>query len=153
MLDRRALLISAAFAGPAFAAVKAHAQSGACALDNIAANAALLDRYVAAVNAGDIAALQALFAKPYTQHGGLKGAREAFPDLRVTVEDRIFGGHKIVARDTWSGTHRGPILGVAPTGKQITIRTIDIWRVDGDKLAEHWDVIDLGALEMQLRES
>ena len=54
--------------------------------------------------------------------------------------------------NTWSGTHRGDFLGVAPTGKHIAIRTIDIWRVDGDKLAEHWDVIDLGALEKQLRE-
>jgi predicted SnoaL-like aldol condensation-catalyzing enzyme len=31
--------------------------------------------------------------------------------------------------------------------RPITIRTIDIWRVQGDKLAEHWDVIDIGALE------
>src|SRR5215469_8363794 len=153
MLGRRALLISAAIAGKALTTMTASAQSGACPLENVAANAALLDRYVAAVNAGDTAALQALFAKPYTQHGGLKGGREAFPDLRVTVEDRIFAGDKIVARNTWSGTHRGAFLGVAPTGKQVTIRTIDIWRVDGEKLAEHWDVIDLGALEKQLRES
>ena len=153
MLDRRVLLVSAAIAGPTLTAMKASAQSGACAPENVAPNAALLDRYVAAVNAGDTAVLQTLFANPYTQHGGLKGGRDAFPDLRVTVEDRIFAGDKIVARNTWSGTHRGTFLGVAPTGKQITIRTIDIWRVDGDKLAEHWDVIDLGALEKQLRES
>jgi predicted ester cyclase len=69
------------------------------------------------------------------------------------VAGRAGGGDKIVARNTWSGTHRGVFLGVVPTGKQIVIRTIDIWRVDGDKLAEHWDVIDLGALEKQLRES
>jgi predicted ester cyclase len=153
MLDRRDLLISAAIVGPGLTAMMANAQSSACAPENVAANAALLDRYVAAVNAGDTAALQALFAKLYTQHGGLKGGREAFPDLRVTVEDRIFGGDKIVARNTWSGTHRGAFLGVAPTGKQIAIRTIDIWRVDSGRLAEHWDVIDLGALEKQLRES
>jgi len=153
MLGRRALLMSAAIAGPALTAIKASAQSGACEPENVAANAALLDRYVAAVNAGDTAALQALFAKPYTQHGGLKGGREAFPDLRVTVEDRIFAGDKIVARNTWSGTHRGTFLAIAPTGKKVTIRTMDIWRVDGDKLAEHWDVIDLGALEKQLRET
>jgi hypothetical protein len=102
MIERRAFLMSAAIAGQALTAMKANAQSGACAPENVAANAALLNRYVSAVNAGDTAALQALFAKPYTQHGGLKGGREAFPDLRVTVEDRIFGGDKIVARNTWS---------------------------------------------------
>jgi hypothetical protein len=36
---------------------------------------------------------------------------------------------------------------------RLRFRTIDIWRVDGDRLAERWDVIDLGALEKQLRES
>jgi predicted SnoaL-like aldol condensation-catalyzing enzyme len=154
MLDRRALLMSAASAAPALTTTKANAQSGACAPENVAANAALFDRYVAAVNAGDTAALQGLFAQPYIQHGGLKGGtRTVFPDLHVTVEDRIFAGDKIVARNTWSGTHRGTFLGIAPTGKQVTIRTIDIWRVDDGKLAEHWDVIDLGALEKQLRES
>jgi predicted ester cyclase len=151
MLDRRALLVSAAIAGSALTTMKANAQSGACASTDVAANVALFDRYVAAVNAGDIAALQALFTKPYTQHGGLKNGREAFPDLHVTVEDRIFAGDKIVARNTWCGTHRGTFLGIAPTGKQMTIHTIDIWRVEAEKLAEHWDVIDLGALEKQLR--
>jgi predicted ester cyclase len=153
MLDRRWLLMSAAFAAPALLPSKAGAGQSGCSPESIAANAALFDRYVAAVNAGDIAALQALFAKPYVQHGGLKGAREAFPDWRLTVEDRILAGDKIVARNSWSGTHRGAFLGIAPTGKQITLRTIDIWRVEGDKLAEHWDVIDIGALEKQLRES
>ena len=153
MLNRRALLILTAIATPALLPTKVSSQQLGCSPESIAANAALLDRYVAAVNAGDTAALQALFARPYAQHGGLKGGREAFPDLRVTIEDRILTGDKIVARNTWSGTHRGAFLGIAPTGRQITIRTIDIWRVQGDKLAEHWDVIDIGALEKQLRAS
>jgi hypothetical protein len=124
MLDRRALLMSAAIAGPALSTMKASAQTSACAPDAIAANAALFDRYVAAVNAGDTATLQALFAQPYIQHGGLKGGtRTVFPDLHVTVEDRIFAGDKIVARNTWGGTHRGVFLGIAPTGKQITIQS------------------------------
>jgi|SRR6516164_5757189 predicted SnoaL-like aldol condensation-catalyzing enzyme len=153
MLDRRALLMSVAISAPALVPRNVDAEQLGCAPESIAASAALLDRYVAAVNAGDTAALQVLFAKPYAQHGGLKGGREAFPDLRVTVEDRILAGDKIVARNTWNGTHRGAFLGIPPTGKQITIRTIDIWRVQGDKLAEHWDVIDIGALEKQLRAS
>ena len=43
-----------------------------------------------------------------------------------------------------------PFLGIEPTGKQVTINTIDIWRVEGDKLAEHWDVIDIAGLQKQL---
>jgi predicted ester cyclase len=114
-------------------------------------NAALLDRYVDAVNANDRGTLAQLFAAQYVQHGGIKGIRDALPDLRLVVHDRIFGADKIVARNTWSGTHQGALLGIAPTGKSVTIGTIDIWRVADGRLAEHWDVIDIAGLERQLR--
>jgi hypothetical protein len=49
-------MMSSAIVGLALTAVKANAGSGACAPENVAANAVLVDRYVAAVNAGDTAA-------------------------------------------------------------------------------------------------
>jgi predicted ester cyclase len=153
MLNRRTVFAAAAFAAPAtFALLRpALADSGACATDQSVANAALFERYVAAVNDNDDALRRQVFAEPYIQHGGIKGLRDIFPDLHLTVEDRIFGGNKIVARDTWTGTHRGAFLGIEPTGRQVTINTIDIWRVAGDKLAEHWDIIDTAGLQKQLR--
>jgi predicted ester cyclase len=153
MLSRRTAFAAAAFGAPAtFALLRpALADAGACATDQSAANATLLERYVAAVNGNDAAALREIFAEPYLQHGGIKGLRNIFPDLHLTVEDRIFGGDKIVARNTWAGTHRGAFLGIEPTGKQVTINTIDIWRVEGGKFAEHWDVIDIAGLQKQLR--
>ena len=152
MLNRRTVFAAAAFAAPAtFALLRpASADAGACATDQSAANATLLERYVAAVNDNDAALRRQIFAEPYIQHGGIKGLRDIFPDLHLTVEDRIFGGNKIVARNTWTGTHRGAFLDVEPTGRQVTINTIDIWRVEGDKLAEHWDVIDIAGLQKQL---
>jgi predicted ester cyclase len=153
MLNRRTVFAATAFAVPAtFALLRpALADTGACATDKSAANAALLERYVAAVNGNDAALRRQVFAEPYIQHGGIKALRDIFPDINLTVEDRIFGGDKIVARNTWTGTHRGAFLGIEPTGKQVTINTIDIWRVEGDKLAEHWDVIDIAGLQKQLR--
>jgi len=153
MLNRRTVFAAAAFAAPAiFAQVHpALADAGACSADQLAANAALLERYIAAVNGNDDALRRQVFAEPYIQHGGIKGLRDIFPDLHLTVEDRIFGGDRIVARNTWTGTHRGAFLGIEPTGKQVTINTIDIWRVEGGKLAEHWDVIDIAGLQKQLR--
>lgn len=152
MTNRRSVLSAAALAAAVpLASVRAlAAESSACPSDPTAVNSALLDRYVAMVNANDDAARRQIFAANYVQHGGFKGAREALPDLRLTVEDRIFGGDKIVARNTWTGTHRGTLLGVAPTGRQITLRTIDIWRVEDGRLAEHWDVIDIAGLQQQL---
>jgi predicted ester cyclase len=143
---------AAALAAPATVLLfrPALADAGACTTDQSAANAALFERYVAAVNDNDDALRRQVFAEPYIQHGGIKGLRNIFPDLHLTVEDRIFGGDKIVARNTWTGTHRGAFLGIEPTGRQVTINTIDIWRVEGDKLAEHWDVIDIAGLQKQL---
>lgn len=153
MLNRRNVFAAAAFTVPATLALshRAFAEAGACATDQSGANAALLERYVAAVNGGDNTLLRQLLADPYIQHGGIKGLRNIFPDIHLTVEDRIFAGNKIVARNAWTGTHRGAFLDIEPTGKQVTISTIDIWRVEGDKLAEHWDVIDIAGLQKQLR--
>ena len=153
MLSRRTAFAAAAFGAPAtFALLRpVLAEAGACATDQSAANAIIFDRYVAAVNSNDAALRCEIFAEPYIQHGGIKGLRDIFPDLHLTVEDRVFGGDKVVARNTWTGTHRGTFLGIEPTGKQVTINTIDIWRVEGGKLAEHWDVIDIAGLQKQLR--
>jgi predicted ester cyclase len=153
MLSRRTAFAAAVFGAPAaFELLRpALADAGACTTDQSAANATLLERYVVAVNGNDAAALREIFTEPYIQHGGIKGLRNIFPDLHLTVEDRIFGGDKVVARNTWTGTHRGAFLGIEPTGKQVTINTIDIWRVEGGKFAEHWDVIDIAGLQKQLR--
>src|SRR6266704_921332 len=106
MLNRRTVFPAAA---PATFALSrpAFADTGACTTDQSAPNAALLERYVAAVNDNDTAPLRQVFAEPYIQRGGIKGLRDIFPDLHLTGEDRIFGGNKIVARNTWTGTHRG----------------------------------------------
>jgi predicted ester cyclase len=153
MLNRRTIFAVAALGAPATFTLSrpALADAGACATDQLAANVALLERYVAAVNGNDAALLRQVLAEPYIQHGGIKGLRNIFPDLHLTVEDRIFEGNKIVARSTWTGTHRGAFLDIEPTGKQVTVNTIDIWRVEGSRLAEHWDVIDLAGLQKQLR--
>jgi steroid delta-isomerase-like uncharacterized protein len=45
--------------------------------------------------------------------------RSAFPDLRVTLEDQVAEGDKVVNRWTAQGTHQGEYRGVAPTGKEV----------------------------------
>jgi predicted ester cyclase len=126
-------------------------------------NSDLLDRYVAAYNAHDTRSFPEIFTETYLQRSGrnpaglaaqIDSARRLFnalPDLNLVVEDRIFGGDKIVARNTWTGTHRGAFLGIEPTGKQIRFGTIDIWRVEDGKLAEHWDQVDFAGILNQLR--
>jgi len=125
--------------------------------------AALLDRYVAAVNAHDTSSFPDLFTESYIQHSGrspsgLAAQIETFrriiasmPDVQMRVEDRIIAGDKVVARNTYSATHTQPIRGISPTGKAFTFRTIDIWRVENGKFAEHWDLTDTAEVLRQLR--
>ncbi len=73
----------------------------------------------------------------------------AFPDLRMTAEDVIAGGDKVVARVRVAGTHKGAFMGMPPTGRRIDVQFIDIIRFGDDGLArEHWGVFDqLGMLQ------
>ncbi len=72
--------------------------------------------------------------------------RNAFPDLRITIEDMIAEGETVVTRWTCRGTHKGDLSGIAPTGKQITISGITVGRFANGKIAQgyaNWDALGL----------
>ena len=74
--------------------------------------------------------------------------RQAFPDLRVTVEDVIAEGDKVAARLRFRGTHRGELDGIAPTGRRVDCTGIVISRMEGGKIAEDWaNFDDLGMMQ------
>jgi steroid delta-isomerase-like uncharacterized protein len=73
-----------------------------------------------------------------------------FPDTQATVEDMIAEGDKVVARYTMRGTHRGAFMGIAPTGKHVTLTSISINRIEEGKMAEMWDNSDVLGLLQQL---
>jgi predicted ester cyclase len=66
----------------------------------------------------------------------------AFPDLKITVEDLLVDGDKVVARVSYRGTHQGAFMGIPPTGKQVTGMGINIFRIVNGKLVEHWGLTD-----------
>jgi predicted SnoaL-like aldol condensation-catalyzing enzyme len=78
------------------------------------------------------------------------GFVEALPDLRVTVHDALAAGDRVVGRYSYTGTFTNPLLGNAPTGEQVTMTTIDIWRVEDGRFIEHWDEINSLELFVQL---
>jgi steroid delta-isomerase-like uncharacterized protein len=49
----------------------------------------------------------------------------------------------VVLRWSLTGTHRGAFLGIPPTGKAVTLRGIDMYRIHDGKIAEHWNVVDM----------
>jgi len=68
----------------------------------------------------------------------------AFPDVKFTLEDLIAEGDRVALRWSATGTHRAGLMGIAATGKQVTVTGTDIYRISGGKVREswvHWDTL------------
>ena len=74
----------------------------------------------------------------------------AFPDMHITLEEKIAEGDKVVTRGYFTGTHQSEFMGIAATGKQVNVKYIDIWRVKDGQLVENWVQMDLLGLMQQL---
>jgi steroid delta-isomerase-like uncharacterized protein len=77
----------------------------------------------------------------------------AVPDIRITIQDQVAEGDKVVTRYSCIGTHKGEFMGLAPTGKQVTVSGMNISRIVEGKIVEareEWDSLgflqQLGAL-------
>ncbi|MCK4393961.1 ester cyclase [Candidatus Bipolaricaulota bacterium] len=73
-----------------------------------------------------------------------------FSDYRVTVEDMVAEGDRVVIRLTMRGTHKGEFMGITPTGKHVTWTGITILRIEGGKIVEIWNQVDSLGLMQQL---
>jgi steroid delta-isomerase-like uncharacterized protein len=107
--------------------------------------------------------LDELLAPGFVSHGGggasadraayaaaVAATHAAFPDLQVRIEDQLADGDRVATRWTAEGTHRGAYGGLPPTGRRVAVSAIHIHRVEGDRLAELWEEIDLLGLLRQL---
>jgi len=163
MTDRRGVLALAIAGSASLCVPRARAATECSPAGGAAAvGAALLDRYAAAVNAHDTSSFPEIHTVSYIQHSGRSPSGlaaqienfqrifSAMPDIRMTVEDRIIAGDRVVARNSFSATHDHTVRGIPPTGKRFTFRTIDIWRVEDGKFAEHWDLTDTAEVLRQL---
>jgi predicted ester cyclase len=78
---------------------------------------------------------------------GMQQVRAMYPDRHFTVDDVLTNGDKGAARWTMVATNTVPILGVAPTGRQLTNHGVVFYRFEGAKIAEVWIQVDqLGVL-------
>ena len=50
----------------------------------------------------------------------------AFPDIHYTAEDEVSEGGKVWIRWTMQATHSGPFIGIAPTGKRVSMSGVDM---------------------------
>ena len=128
-------------------------------------NKALVQRiYDEVFSAGKIEVIDELVAPDVIEHEEMPGLspdregvkqfvrmlREAFPDLRFAPQDVIAAGDRVVARIRITGTHRGEFAGIAATNHSVDVEAIDIMRVQGGKLVEHWGITDQFRMMQQL---
>jgi steroid delta-isomerase-like uncharacterized protein len=116
---------------------------------------------------GNLDLVDELFAPDYVLHdpglpgGELRGTehfkqrwvsmfRTAYPDLQLSVEDQIAEGDKVVARYTGRGTHQGELMGIPPTGNEVSVGGIIISRVSGGRVEEEWNSFDALGMMQQL---
>jgi steroid delta-isomerase-like uncharacterized protein len=77
--------------------------------------------------------------------------RDAFPDIQAkTTEPTLTDANLEAARVVLTGTHKGELMGVAPTDRNVEFESVDIIRVEDGKVAEHWGVTDVMSLMQQL---
>jgi steroid delta-isomerase-like uncharacterized protein len=130
-------------------------------------NKAVIRRWIEAFNERNLQAEADLLADGFVAHvptpqgplelEGLEAWRlfsgpfvEAFPDLRLAVQDIMAEGDMVAARVAFRGTHRGGFQGIPPTDKEVNFTSMEINHVVDGKVEEHWVEIDLLRLMGQL---
>src|SRR6185436_1899212 len=110
-----------------------------------------------AMRKGALDKLDGLYTDDYVYHGipllgdlrgpiafkeMAKGFIDAVSEFQETVEDQIAEGDKVVTRVAGRGTHTGPLMGAAPTGKELKWSAISIARFVDGRIAEEWVEFD-----------
>ena len=76
--------------------------------------------------------------------------KQAFPDAKGTITNKIIDGNKGAAEIVWRGTHRGPLMGQPPTGKSVAVRSVVTLDTDGNKIKRSTHYIDIAVMMTQL---
>jgi steroid delta-isomerase-like uncharacterized protein len=127
-------------------------------------NEASLMRAVEAWNSGDVDSYLDLYAENIKLHAGpydfpdkksvedmYKGFFAATSDLRLEIQEAFGQEDKLAARYTVTGTHTGELMGIPPTGREISIIGITIIHFEKGKVVERWDVDDSAEVFTRLR--
>jgi steroid delta-isomerase-like uncharacterized protein len=116
-------------------------------------------------NNRNLAVIEELYAANFTVHDpqspdfgrGPEAARKtvnyylsAFPDTRFTIDDMVAEGDRVVVRWSVRGTHRGDLGGIVPTGRNVNITGITMYRLSNNKIVEEYENWDAFSLMKQL---
>jgi len=80
----------------------------------------------------------------------LRTLYEAFPDGTFSLDDDIVEGDRAAASFTFRATHRGDYLGIPATGKRVTMKGVDLFRISAGRIEEIRVYSDTASLMIQL---
>src|SRR5687767_3855335 len=130
-------------------------------------NMALARRFMEARIKGDLEAVDEMMAPDFVNHTSLLSVQEpdredairaiaqlsaAISNPSIHFEDQLAQGDKVVSRFVVHATHdRGELMGVAPTGRELTWMPVFIHRIEGGKIVEEW-AASMGLSELLRRQ-
>jgi steroid delta-isomerase-like uncharacterized protein len=133
---------------------------------DLKANKALVEQFVAALNARDLAALDKLLSKdflefnpfvpnppppgPDTFKNAAGGIIAAFPDAKIKIELIMAEGDLVTTRHSITATHKGTFNGVPATNKAVTWTENHIFRIKDGQIVEHWAELNAIGLLIQI---
>jgi predicted ester cyclase len=119
--------------------------------------------YTEVVGGGDYSNLGSFVANDYVDHNAAEGGRgpevvrthleairRTLPDFTVQIENVFAEGDYVITRVTGRGTHLGEWMGIKPTGREVRLKGINIDRVEGGRIAEHWGEADTIGMLVQM---
>ena len=152
MQNRREAVTAVGFLLAGGLASPALAQSGS-------STASLAERFAATLSTHDIDGFAALFSDSYVNHQVSAAAPPpppnvtpltGLPDLKVAIEAIVADKNYVAASFVYTGTHKGTYFGIAPTGRSLRFTSCDIFRVQDERIVEHWGMGDIAGVLAQL---
>ena len=118
-----------------------------------------------AFNSGNLDVVDELVAPEFVNHdaalpepivgieatkASIRAYRDAFPDLRMTIELQVAEGDYVTTRWSARGTHQGDLMGMPATGKEATVTGITVDQIVDGRIVESWTNWDTLGLMQQL---
>lgn len=119
--------------------------------------------YIEVIGTGDLSRVEEFIGPNYLDHNAegagrgpsvvrahVEALRRTFPDFHLQVDEIIGEGDKIVTRVSGRGTHKGEWMGIRPTGAVVRVKGINIDRIAGERIVEHWGEADTVGMLRQM---
>ena len=126
-------------------------------------NKALVHRFFAAIETGDLSVFDEVVAQEYDDHLAgqspgretlkqyFTGLRAAFPDLSLPITVMVAEGDYVAVLNRVRGTHKGNFGGLTATRRPVDAAAFQLYRIQNGQLAEHWELADYATIMRQLQ--